>query len=100
MLFNLLDCDSFIWVNNEDFLDEIFDFFGDSCDGAIVSRNNFFIKFRRFGLHERKGATNHGIQGDTATPNVDKLGIVGRFSLNHLRRGVAWRSACRVKSLA
>jgi hypothetical protein len=100
VLFNLLDFDSFVWVYNEDFLDEIFDFFGDSSDWAIATRDNFFIKFGRFRLHERKGATNHGIQDDSATPNVDKLWIVGRFTLNHLRRGVTGRSACRIKSLA
>ena len=99
MLFDLLNGDSFAWIDHKNFFNKIFDFFWNSWNGSVCSRNNFLIKFGSFRFHKRKRTTNHRIQDNSTAPNINKLRIIRHFPLNHLWRGIAWRSTRRIKPL-
>jgi len=99
MLLDLLNRDSFFRVYNENLLNKVFNLLRNSFYRTITSWYDFLVEFWSFSVHKRQSTANHGIQYDSTAPNVDKLGVVWCFTLNHFRRSITRRPACRSKPL-
>ncbi len=66
----------------------------------IIACQNFLIKFSSVLVLKRQASTNHGIQNNPRTPNINHQRFIWSFTLNHFRSRIARRSTSRFKSFS
>ena len=61
---------AFGWVCDKDFAENIAGILREELRNGVVSIEDFLVQIRRFLILERQIAAEHGIQNDTATPDI------------------------------
>ena len=92
MLFDLIQLDSFHWVRLQHATDQIFAVRRDLNWHTIVTLLDLHKQQSELFIIEWQTTANHGVQNDTARPNVNFLPTVG-LAGDDFRCGVIWRPA-------
>lgn len=85
---NFIPC---IWIDIQNVPEDIASLSGKDFGHLEIPRNNLLIKFAGVWVLEGQITTQHGINDDSARPNIDVHAFVF-FTCDHLRGSVAGRS--------
>ena len=99
MIENLLNLVSFVRVNIEDALKEVFKTVTDKVRKNVLTWKYLFIKLRGVAVLKWKVSTNHCKQYDSTWPDINLQSIVF-FTGNHLRGSIARWPTSRLEHLS
>ena len=91
MVLNISYCETPDWVRIENSFDKIFAVFAYEFWNCVVSIEDLFVEHISLGIFEWQVATDHGIEDDSATPDVSRQTMV-LLSSNHFWSRIAWTS--------
>jgi hypothetical protein len=90
---DLINIKSFSGVSVQDVGQHVFWVFRQELRHFVFAGQYFLVQFGGLRILKRQASAQHGIEDDTAAPNVNHDSFVTIFSLNHFRSSVARWSA-------
>lgn len=78
---------------------DILGIFGKRLRYFILSGKYLLVEFGGLGILEGEASTQHSVEYDSTTPNIDHYCFVTVLPFDHLRGSIARRPACRLQPL-